>query len=222
MKYKCLVLDHDDTVVDSTQSIHFPCFVSFLDKYRKTLVGKYTPESFLEKNFIPGIIPFFKEEIGLSDEELTMEEEYWQEYVKGHIPKAYDGIREIIDTFISKGGIVAISSHSFRQYIERDYTENSLPLPTDIFGWELDRNKRKPSTYAIDTLIEKYSLKKEEILVVDDLKTGFDMARGSGVDFAAAGWAYKVPLIESFMREHCDFYLETVNELYKLLFESEQ
>ena len=24
MRYKCLVLDHDDTVVDSTASIHYP------------------------------------------------------------------------------------------------------------------------------------------------------------------------------------------------------
>ena len=27
LKYKCLVLDHDDTVVDSTAKIHFPAFL---------------------------------------------------------------------------------------------------------------------------------------------------------------------------------------------------
>ena len=27
MKYKCLVLDHDDTVVNSTATIHFPSFI---------------------------------------------------------------------------------------------------------------------------------------------------------------------------------------------------
>lgn len=222
MKYKCLVLDHDDTVVDSTQSIHFPCFISFLEKYRPHLIDRYTPELFLEKNFIPGIIPFFRDEIGLSDEEILIEEEYWREYVKGHIPRAYDGIKEIIEEFISHGGIVAVSSHSFRHYIERDYSENNLPTPHEIFGWELEREKRKPSTFAIDTLIEKYSLKREEILVVDDLKTGFDMARASGVSFSASGWAYNVPLIEDFMREHCDLYLERVEELYNLLFDSEE
>ena len=26
MRYKCLVLDHDDTLVNSTATIHFPCF----------------------------------------------------------------------------------------------------------------------------------------------------------------------------------------------------
>ncbi len=222
MKYKCLVLDHDDTVVDSTQSIHFPCFISFLEKYRPRLTAKYSVELFLEKNFSPGIISFFRDEIGLSDEELLLEEEYWREYVKGHIPTAYHGIKEIIERFISHGGIVAVSSHSFRHYIERDYRQNNLPVPHEIFGWELDRDKRKPSTYAIDTLIEKYSLKKEEILVVDDLKTGFDMARDAGTPFVASGWAYNVPLIESFMRERCDLYLERVDDLYKLLFDSEE
>ncbi len=222
MKYKCLVLDHDDTVVDSTRSIHYPCLISFLERYRPHLLGKYTPESFLEKNFIPGILPFLRDEIELNDEELALEEEYWREYIKDHIPRAYDGIDRIIREFISHGGIVAVSSHSFKCYIERDYLDNGLPLPHRIFGWELDRTKRKPSTYAIDTLIAEYSLKKEEILVVDDLKTGYDMARVAGVDFAASAWAYDVPLIADFMREHCDFYLESVDELYSLLFEREE
>ena len=29
MRYKCLVFDHDDTVVDSTATIHYPCFVEY-------------------------------------------------------------------------------------------------------------------------------------------------------------------------------------------------
>lgn len=218
MKYKCLVLDHDDTVVDSTKSIHYPCFISFLEKYRPHLLGRYTPESFLEKNFTPGIIPFFRYEVGLNDEEILLEEEYWREYVMWHIPTAYPGIKEIICEFMSHGGIVAVSSHSFKSFIERDYKENGLPTPHEIFGWELEREKRKPSTYALDTLMRKYSLKKDEILVVDDLKAGFDMAKGRQAHFAASGWAYNVPLIEGFMREHSDFYLERVEELYNLLF----
>ena len=30
MRYKCLVFDHDDTVVNSTATIHYPCFVKYL------------------------------------------------------------------------------------------------------------------------------------------------------------------------------------------------
>ena len=33
MKYKCLVFDHDDTVVNSTATIHHPCFQAFLNDF---------------------------------------------------------------------------------------------------------------------------------------------------------------------------------------------
>ena len=74
-------------------------------------------------------------------------------------------------------------------------------------------------TVGID-LCERCGLRPEEILVVDDLKPGYDMARGGGAHFAAAGWAYNVPEIQSFMRANCDYYLESVVELKKLLEES--
>jgi phosphoglycolate phosphatase/pyrophosphatase PpaX len=53
---------------------------------------------------------------------------------------------------------------------------------------------------------------------VDDLKPGYDMARGAGVDFAAAGWAYDVKEIREFMKQNCDFYLEKIEDLRSLLF----
>ena len=34
MRYKCLVLDHDDTVVNSTAVIHFPSFLAYLARVR--------------------------------------------------------------------------------------------------------------------------------------------------------------------------------------------
>ena len=34
MRYKCLVFDHDDTVVNSTATIHHPSFLKYLAQYR--------------------------------------------------------------------------------------------------------------------------------------------------------------------------------------------
>ena len=67
--------------------------------------------------------------------------------------------------------------------------------------------------------MKRFDLKPSEVIVVDDLKPGYDMARGAGVDFAAAGWAYDIPEIEDYMRKNCDFYLKSVEELNRLLFE---
>lgn len=217
MKYKCLVLDHDDTVVNSSASIHFPSFVEYLKIYRPHLSDKYTFEEYILKNFHPGIVSLFVDEVGLSEKELAEEEKFWSDFVKGHIPKAYDGMAEIISEFKSRGGIVAVDSHSLTEYIKRDYEANSLPSPDVIYGWDIPKEMRKPSPKTIFDLMQRFSLREDEILVVDDLKPGYDMAKGAGVDFAAAGWAYCVPEIEKFMKANCDYYLSSVSELRSLL-----
>lgn len=218
IKYKCLVLDHDDTVVDSTASIHFPCFVEYLSKYRPALADSYTTESYFIKNFDPGIVSLLRDEVGLSAEELAHEEEYWRDYVRSHLPRAYDGIKETCERFLSEGGILAVVSHSFTSYIERDYEHNGLPTPHRIYGWDSSPERRKPAPYALFDLMKTYKLDPCEILVVDDLKPGLEMARAAGVDFAAAGWGYDIPEIERAMRESCAHYLKTVKELELLLF----
>ena len=217
-KYKCLVLDHDDTVVDSSASIHYPSFIEYLKVARPHLADKYTLEEYFEKNFHPGILELFTDEIGLSPEELKEEEMFWREYVKGHIPNAYPGMSEIIERFKAEGGIVAVDSHSVTENIVRDYKHNNLPDPHIIYGWDIPAEMRKPAPGTLFDLMEKYSLKPEEILVVDDLKPGYDMARAAGVDIAAAAWAYNVPGISEFMKKNCDYFCKTVEELKEILF----
>ena len=68
--------------------------------------------------------------------------------------------------------------------------------------------------------MEKTGLRANEILVVDDSKPGYDMARAAGCDFAAALWAFNVPQIENFMRSNCDVYFKSTSKLYSFLFES--
>ena len=217
MDIKCLVLDHDDTVVNSTATIHFPCFMQYLREKYPHIADNYTLSSYFEKNFDPGVISLFRDEIGLTEEEMKAEEKYWQDYVRGHVPVSYEGISQILWDFKARGGIIAVASHSFKHYIERDYKENNLPTPDVIYGWDLPNDRRKPSPYAVLEVMKNFKLSPDQILVVDDLKPGYDMARGAGVRFAAAGWAYDVPKIEKFMRENCDFYLKTVRELRKLI-----
>ena len=62
-----------------------------------------------------------------------------------------------------------------------------------------------------------YRLGPEELLMIDDLKPGYDMAVRCGVDFAAAGWANDIEEIERFMRQNSRYYFKTVEELDKFL-----
>ena len=217
MRFRCLVLDHDDTVVNSTSAVHFPSFCAFLEQVRPG--AQYTLTEYFEKNFEPGIVSLFVDELGFSQSELDAEYRFWQNYVSLHAPSAFPGIREILEAYRAQGGTITVVSHSVSGQIRRDYRQNGLPEPELVFGWELPPEQRKPAPYALERIMAQYALSPEELLVVDDLKPGYDMARACGVPFAAAGWAYNVPKIETFMRRHSDFYLKTVEEFAALVLE---
>ncbi|MCR5137182.1 MAG: HAD family hydrolase [Oscillospiraceae bacterium] len=211
MKYRCLVFDHDDTTVNSTATIHHPCFEQFLRDYypgRSCDLKEY----FL-KNFSPGFLPMCREEYGMDDEMIELEGRYWRDYVRSRIPQAYPGIGEIMWKHRNEGGLLAVISHSMRENILRDYAANGLPEPDLVFGWEMPPEKRKPAAWPLEETMRRFSLEPDELLVIDDLKPGYDMAAECGVPFAAAGWANDIPEIEAFMRQNCSMYFKRVQDL---------
>ena len=215
MKYRCLVFDHDDTVVNSTATIHHPCFVEYLKLYypgRECLLEEY----FL-KNFDPGFVPMCREDYGMSDEELEREAAFWRAYVQNHIPLAYPGIRTIMERQKAAGGLVCVVSHSYEDNIRRDYRANGLPEPDLVFGWEQPLERRKPQPWPLEEIMRRCELAASDLLMIDDLKPGFDMAEACGVDFAAVGWSNDIPEIERFMRRNSRLYFKTVAELSAFL-----
>ena len=216
LKYPCLVLDHDDTTVNSTATLHYPAFTAFMKIHRPEI--KMTLEEYFRYNFHPGVVPFFRDICGLNEAEMKEEESFWKEFVRHRVPEAYLGIREIIDEQKKRGGKVCVISHSFSENIRRDYRENGLPEPDLIFGWESPPEQRKPSVWPLEQIMDTFGFQPEDLLAVDDLKPGYDMARAAGVPFAAAGWANDIEEIEQFMRKNCGLYFKTVSALRDYLF----
>ena len=215
MRYKCLVFDHDDTVVNSTATIHHPSFLKYLAQYRPGRTCSL--EKYFLRNFEPGFIPMCREDYDMTDADLDIEVRFWQEYVEEHIPAAYAGIREIMLRQKAEGGLLCVVSHSLEKNIRRDYAANDLPQPDLVFGWDLPMEQRKPNPFALEEIMRIYRLGPEELLMIDDLKPGYDMAVRCGVDFAAAGWANDIEEIERFMRRNSRYYFKTVEELDKFL-----
>ena len=215
MKYKCLVFDHDDTVVNSTATIHHPCFVEYLKEFYPG--ESITLEDYFLLNFEPGFVPMCRERYGMTDEDLAFEARYWQGYVKNHIPAVYPGIREIMEKQKAEGGLVCVVSHSFDYNIRRDYAANGLPEPDAVYGWERPEDQRKPWPFPLEDIMARFRLPASELLMIDDLKPGYDMARAAGVDFAAVGWSNNIAPIETFMRRNSPLYFKTVPELAAFL-----
>ena len=218
MKYKCLILDHDDTIVDSTREIHYPCYVEFIKKIHpeKTYVSF---EEYIRYNFHPGVYEFFRDIVGLTEEETLKEQEYWNAYVKQHVPEAYPEAKQILERFRAAGGLLTVISHSYKENILRDYRENDLPMPDLVFGWEVPREKRKPYPDTVFEILDTFHLDPKEVLMVDDMKPGLVMARAAGVEIAAAGWGNPVPEVRVYMQENADYYFETPQDFEDFLFQ---
>ena len=217
MRYKCLVLDHDDTVVASEESINYPCFIENLNVFR--------PGEFMQRDeftywcFTHGFDGLMREKYHFTDQEMDDEFRMWLDYARSRIPPAYPGIREIVLRQKSLGGLVCVSSHSSRENILRDYTTHFGIEPDEIYSWDMPEQTRKPSPYALNQIMKKYGLTPRDIVMIDDLKPGYDMAKTVGVDFIFAGWGRKnVPQITEFMEKYCDFSFDEPNKLYDFLF----
>lgn len=220
LKYPCLVLDHDDTVVASEIAVNYPCFLEALKKFRP---GEWMdhPE-FVSWCFKYEFSDFLKVRYGFTPEETREEYLMWLEYAKTHIPPVCEGIREVILEQKRRGGLVCVASLSGRETILRDYRLYIGIEPDLIFCKDDPKEQCKPGPYPLEKIMETYRFSPAELLVVDDLKTGLDMAKGAGVPIAFAGWCRQdAPDILEYMRERCEFAFDTTKELYDFLFEED-
>lgn len=215
MKYKCLILDHDDTAVKSTPDIHYPSFVKALKSLRPEI--ELSINDFVNYCFAPGFSGLCKDIMKFSDAEQQYQYEIWKAYVNENSPDFYPGFPEFVKEYKNSGGIICVVSHSESQHIIRDYAKHCGFKPDIIFGWELDEHQRKPNSYPIIETMKKFNLSNKEMLVLDDLKPGLDMARSCNVEFAAAGWSHSVPEIEEYMRNNSDYYFSTVDEFKEFI-----
>ena len=111
MRYKCLVLDHDDTTVNSTPVIHYPAFLKILEELRPGIF--YSQEEFLTRNFTPGLRAFYMEELGFTEAEMKREWEVWRDYVSSVIPPFFSGMPELLSQVLTpRTGQLTISADS--------------------------------------------------------------------------------------------------------------
>ena len=217
LKYRCLVLDHDDTVVQSEKTIGYPFYREFIHKIRPGT--DITLEEYLTGCHSLGFINMCRQTYGFTEAELMEEFLSWQAYVRTHIPEIFPGIDRIIHRQLEEGGLLFVVSHSGNENISRDYQVHFGVQPHEIYGWDLPEEKRKPSPFALEDMMERYGVKKEEILVVDDMKLAWDMANQVGVQTAFAAWGkLDFPALCKEMEDLCDFTFTTVEALEAFLF----
>ncbi|MCD6398083.1 MAG: HAD family phosphatase [Spirochaetaceae bacterium] len=226
MKYKCLMIDHDDTTVDSTPTIHHPAHIEQMRQLGRSHEA-LNLEDWFKINFNPGLVTYFKETLTFTEEENKLCYSIWRDFTNtGEHPPFFPGILKLLNTFKDKGGIIVVVSHSEPDIIARHYKEQTeYPglMPNRIFGWNGNPEENKPEIWPVEETIKQFGIEKKDILVIDDLKPGITMAINAEVDSAGVGWSqsHKIPEIKADLAETCTYYFEKVQELEDLIFHAQ-
>jgi len=202
LKYPCLVLDHDDTVVQTEKTIGYPYFCYILDQFRPGETISFP--DYVHDCHDYGFAEMCRRRWNFTEEEQRLEYEGWMEYVMTHIPEIFPGIDQVIRRQREAGGLVCVVSHSSTRNITRDYAVHFGVLPDAIYGWEYPEHQRKPNSFPLEDIMATFHLTPEEILVVDDMKLACKMAGCVGVDVAFAAWGkQEFPELSREMRQLC-------------------
>lgn len=218
LKYRCLVLDHDDTVVQSMKTMSYPFWCMELEIFRPGQAMTF--QEYVMECHNRGFAGLCRDCFHFTDEELKKEHSMWMDYVMTHIPDPYPGIANIIRRQKAEGGLICVVSHSHIDNILRDYRTHFGIEPDTVYGWELPPKQRKPNSYPLLDIMERYDLRPEEILVVDDMKLACQMAQPLNIEVAYSGWnGLGIAEIDTEMKNLCDYSFESTEKLYNFLFD---
>lgn len=213
MNYRCLVLDHDDTTVDSSPSIHHPAHVEQI----RTIRPGMEPVSVLEWLYIqsdPGFGAYMFDVLKLTDAEMKVCEQIWRSYVDRIDPEFFPGMVDFLKEFHNAAGIVTVVTHSEADIVHRNYAARAAGLKPDlVIGWSDAPGKHKPDPWPLAEIMRTFGLERHDILVVDDQMPGIKMAQSAGVDSAAVGWGVNHPEVLNRIKEAATTFLPTVEAL---------
>ena len=129
-RYKCLVLDHDDTVVQSMKTLSYPFWCLELEIFRPGQT--MTLEDYILECHNRGFAEMCRDCFHFTPEELKQEHAMWMDYVMCHTPDPYPGIDRIIHRQKEEGGIICVVSHSHKDNILRDYRTHFGIVPDAV------------------------------------------------------------------------------------------
>jgi len=216
MKYKCLVLDHDDTVVKFSRVYQHPSVLLTI-KTLRPIIEPLTIKEFNHHCFVYRFEHLCKIRYLFTDEEMKIEYTIWKSHTQSKQAQPFIGWKELLNNYRNQGGKIVVVSYSESKEIIRDYQDHFGFKPDLIFAYDHGLEKLKPHAYPIKTLIEKFNLKPEEILVIDDMPVGYEMAMNANVDFIWAQWAFFDETLNEYIIKTSSETCSNVKELYEIL-----
>jgi HAD superfamily hydrolase (TIGR01509 family) len=212
---KCYIFDMDGTIT-RTNLLIFDTFNYIARKY----AGRtYTGEELI-KMFGPPEEGALLNIVGPEQIDIAMKD-YLVFYQQNHkkLADAYEGMEHILKYLKSKGKLVTLFTGKGTSTTSITLRELNFEKYFDYIVTGNDVVNHKPSAEGILKIVDKYSLTKDEAIMIGDSLHDVKAARQAGIKIAAALW-------DSFSKEKVlqmnpDFIFFTINEFEKWIRETE-
>ncbi len=188
LKKKCLFFDHDDTLINSQETIHYPIFLETLSLLRPTASQPSFKDFVMLSNHY-GFEGYLKEIYQFTNDEIALEIKWWRKKVMQKEAEAFEDVVLLLQEFVAAGGLIVVYSYSESMMINRDYRRLFGFLPHHIIGFDNDPHKRKPARLPLLEVMAQFNLTAKDCLIVDDMPMLIETSFRSNIDMVAACWA---------------------------------
>lgn len=204
MKYKALIFDIDNTLVNTLDMNMIPL--------QKIILEEKGEEWTLEEVYHFASYPGMKvmEELEVKNPEEVYAR--WVKYVNEYKASLYDGMDNVLKTLHEKLRFSVVSSKNKKQY-DIDVVSLGLDDYMEVVVLEDDTSKHKPDPEPLLLCMERLGLNKEDVIYIGDAYSDLLASRNAGIDFAFAKWGS----VESKDMNDSDYILEKVKDLLRLL-----
>lgn len=143
--------------------------------------------------------------------------EFQKNYQKfqGTYARPYQGIAELLSEIKKQNKLLFVVSNK-PDHLAKIIAELYFPKMFDFIFGHIETAPEKPDPYLINLLVDKYHLKKEEILFIGDSDVDYLTAKNGGVPFCLVKWGYG-DYTKDFVLDS-QFVVEKVDDLKKLIF----
>lgn len=181
-QFKGIIFDIDGTLTSTNQLI----FDTF-----NFVANKYLYKTFTDKEIIGMFGP--TEEVILK---ILFKNNYdeavkdYYDYYKSHheIANLYPGIKELLDEIKNSGIYISIYTGKGRLSSIITLTELGIINYFDMIVSGDDVDEHKPSPQGITMFVDKFNLKREEVLMIGDSPADINAAKAAGVQIASVIW----------------------------------
>lgn len=208
---KLIIFDYDGVIVDSFSNV-YEVYKIICDK-----LGSKFPQTIDGFRKIYGYSRFeCYQNLGINQKDYVKASKIFKTEILKKEPRLFNGIEDVLKKLSEKYTLVLVSSN-FKEEVEQKLKKFCL---SDYFSFisAQSHHTKIPSKFrSITKVINKFKIKREEIIMIGDKDIDYDLAKKAGLDnilLVDYGWGYnKDKIKQRFLVKKPSDILKAIKEL---------